>query len=190
MEPGFNPLLATKPSLRQPILSPKSTSTPLWRWRRYLSPHSGLTMSFWVGWGWGHHSWFYSLSSKQDDSRDCPREVSAHPSLKQMINLSFLSKATNQETPVLAKPISAPKLGEKISNSVSLPVRGKSGLSSCAREATKPDFVYRKLIRQFYTTASDILHQPLLFTTISRNGLIVPLPTPHSVPLQHMARLT
>lgn len=129
------------------------------------------------GGGGGRHNWFYSLNSKQDDTRDWPGEISAHPSQQQPINL-FLSKATNQETPVLAKPISAPRLDRRISNSVSLPVRGKSGLPSCAREATKPDFVYRKLIRQFHTTASDILLQLLPFTTVSRNRLVILLPIP------------
>lgn len=105
------------------------------------------------------------------------KRIPAHPSKQQPMNL-FLSKAAKQETPVLAKPISAPRLGREISNSVSLPVHGRVGLPSCAREVTKPDFVYRKLIRQFHTTASAILLQPLPFTNVSRNGLIVSLPTP------------
>lgn len=132
-----------------------------------------------MGWGEGagSPSSFHSLNSKQENSRSCPRKkISAHPS-KQPMNL-FLSKAANQETPVLAKPISAPRLGREISNSVPLPVHWRSGLPSCAREVTKPDFVYRKLIRQFHTTASAILFQPLPFTNVSRNGLIVSLPTP------------
>lgn len=87
-------------------------------------------MSFGEG-GLSHNRWFYSLNSKQDDSRGYPTEISAHPSKQQPMNL-FLSKAANQETPVIAKPLSAPRLGDfklslclSVGNLGSLPVPEK-----------------------------------------------------------------
>ena len=139
--------------------------------------------------GWGRQSWFYSLDSKQDASRGCPRDIPARPSQRQPINL-FQSKAANQEIPVLAEPISAPRLGRRISDSISLPVRGKSGLPSCAREASKPDFVYRKLIRQSHTTASDILLQLPFTTGAGKTRSFTPHRGPHSTPLRPVAKLT
>lgn len=101
LEPGSNPLLTAQPSQRQPILS----SQPSRVQPHHVgveggssSTHPGLTMSVWGG-GF-HHSWFYPARSTQDDSRDCPREISAHPSPKQLINLLFLSQAVKQEIPV------------------------------------------------------------------------------------------
>lgn len=153
-----------------------STTTPRQSGGRRLSTHPALTVSLGGG-GGGRQSWLDSLNSKQGESRDCPRETPAQPSHQQPLNL-LVGKAAHQETPVRARPAAAPRLDRRASNPVSLPVRGKSGLPSWAREATKPDFVYRKLIRQFHTTVSDVLLQPLPSTTASRNRLVVLLPTP------------
>ena len=184
-EPGVNALLTAEPAQWGPMSQAKgsrpvlpafsstTTTTPRQSGGRRLSTHPALTVSLGGG---GRQSWIDSLNSKQGESRDCLRETPVQPSHQQPINL-LQSKAAHQETPVRVKPTAAPRLDRRTSNSVSLPVRGKSGLPSCAREATKPDFVYRKLIRQFHTTVSDILLQQLPFTTVSRNRLVVLLPT-------------
>lgn len=177
MEARSNPLLIAKPSQRQPILSSQpSTTTPRRSKGRLLSTHPGLTMSVWGG-GGSTTVGFTQSTPHRTTPGTAPEKYlpkrNICPSIPEAADKSIISKQSSKagEPSLLTKPISAPRLGPEISNSVSLPVREKSGLPSCAREATKPDFVYRKLIRQFHTTASDILLQLLLLTLILEMGL-------------------
>ena len=112
---------------RQLICPPSlSSTTPRQSWGagRRLCTHPGLTMS--LGGGVGSPELVLLTQLQTGRLQGLPQRLTCPSIPAAAINL-FLSKAANQEIPVQAEPISAPRLGRRISNSISLPVHGNLG---------------------------------------------------------------
>lgn len=184
MKPNSTPWFVPTPSQRQPFCPPslqqhKHTKSE----DREVPPSPRSDQELCRSWVTLVGSYSLGLHIGRLRLQGVPQgNISPHPFQQQPTSL--LTRAAKQETPVLAKPISAPKAGKR---------DFKLGLSLCpsvgnllCQRSHQARFFCRKLRRQFHATATAMLLQPLPCTTISRNGLTQvhsqsPTPSPSSV---------
>lgn len=189
MKPNSTPWFVPTPSQRQPFCPPslqqhKHTKSE----DREVPPSPRSDQELCRSWVTLVGSYSLGLHIGRLRLQGVPQgNISPHPFQQQPTSL--LTRAAKQETPVLAKPISAPKAGKR---------DFKLGLSLCPSVGNllcQRSHQARFCLQKIKTTIPRHCHGHAAPTTtvyhhFSKWAYTGSLPTPHSEPLQRLAMLT